>query len=1015
MSSFMSNHEADEFLERVDDITKQINDLLSGKTDIEELKKKELEIENKKKLEELTKDRLLREKAEEELKLKLNGVKGKGNGNNYNYFCVFCFREFSLETMNNCNICNRPVITREERHIYLKTKVEEYKEKKNKKKFRKTNFENWLKTEKLMDSRTFRNYQKWDLYESSTDEEEKNNPILPKDDPNFRALELDLENTRKKREQEFKSAESLKKLGNEKLKEGLFKEAIAFYSEALNTCKSMKSLYTNRAMAYLRINENHLAMQDCDKVIEYFEAFDEELISNLDLYIKALLRKSKALKNLRKYEDAREQLNKVISLKENNFEIVNIPNKIHEETFTNLVLKEIETVTRELEAEEIVFKGILNLNNLNSIKIETKEKIDNFLSIIDKFNTGKLDYKDDLFSPINNQIQDQNILKKNGKKGIESSKNCINEILNEIEKNQDVIIYLLSKNYLDLMISFIIRYNSKDRIEILENERYTGNIDELSTYLLEIALQIIDNNKRLQENENNIISMNSLSFFQKLLDIFLTKTEINKKFKIKTLNKLFLILERSSQVECVRKTFSLLPKISLCSEIMIMNYPFTKQDFELLEKTNLKEENSYVNINNNLNDKEQLIIIEIINKMNMYMNVLTFILNIMYSSNDFKMKILNNQVNLKIDLNINGFDEEKVKISIENYFFLILTKFLKVIDVKLDDKIDKGNKSNNSILIKSIYFSETLLSTLTNLSVLESYRKDFNKKQENINFIENLLKFVCDKKKFRTFDIFIDFYERLFGFLLNLNFEEKLTDLFLKNNLDECLRLIYGSIFKEIDFSKVKSSNSKILLIRCNSLLQKLVKSKDSLVYVDDFVFLNINILNMNIFFDQYKSNGDSSFISNIVKSFSIILNIVVKNTDIMKNNSTNKLLLNTIAKSKDHIWSCLHYENSKIKNKSIDNEILVNGMSGLISYYTLFNLNNDLKDSKIEIKNYEIDESKENIILIINFASNYLNLTRKNSAVLLAKMMKFSTKIDGLVRENHGMDVLMNIYNKIN
>ena len=89
--------------------------------------------------------------------------------------------------------------------------------------------------------------------------------------------------------------------------------------------------------------------------------------------------------------------------------------------------------------------------------------------------------------------------------------------------------------------------------------------------------------------------------------------------------------------------------------------------------------------------------------------------------------------------------------------------------------------------------------------------------------------------------------------------------------------------------------------------------------------------------------------------------------------------------------------------------------MSGLISYYTLFNLNNDLKDTKIQIKNYEIDESKDNIILIINFASNYLNLTRKNSAVLLAKMMKFSTKIDSLVRENHGMDVLMNIYNKIN
>ena len=46
----------------------------------------------------------------------------------------------------------------------------------------------------------FKHYQKWDLYESSTDEDEKGEPILPRKDPNFLALEKDLIDSWKKKD-----------------------------------------------------------------------------------------------------------------------------------------------------------------------------------------------------------------------------------------------------------------------------------------------------------------------------------------------------------------------------------------------------------------------------------------------------------------------------------------------------------------------------------------------------------------------------------------------------------------------------------------------------------------------------------------------------------------------------------------------------------------------------------------------------------------------------------------------
>jgi hypothetical protein len=58
----------------------------------------------------------------------------------------------------------------------------------------------WKKTQAMLWKKTSNNYTKWDYFTDSSEEEIETEPILPKDDPNFKALEMDL-NERKKRQE----------------------------------------------------------------------------------------------------------------------------------------------------------------------------------------------------------------------------------------------------------------------------------------------------------------------------------------------------------------------------------------------------------------------------------------------------------------------------------------------------------------------------------------------------------------------------------------------------------------------------------------------------------------------------------------------------------------------------------------------------------------------------------------------------------------------------------------------
>lgn len=50
----------------------------------------------------------------------------------------------------------------------------------------------------MMWKKTSNNYSKWDYFTDSEEEQVEKEPIVPKNDPNFMALEADLEKRKKK-------------------------------------------------------------------------------------------------------------------------------------------------------------------------------------------------------------------------------------------------------------------------------------------------------------------------------------------------------------------------------------------------------------------------------------------------------------------------------------------------------------------------------------------------------------------------------------------------------------------------------------------------------------------------------------------------------------------------------------------------------------------------------------------------------------------------------------------------
>ncbi|OMJ71882.1 hypothetical protein SteCoe_29797 [Stentor coeruleus] len=342
----------EDFLEEVDWVSNEVGAIISGKRDI-------LESENTEAYRKKLKEDEERKK-EEAIK---RGRESKGiKFDKFKHYCKYCSREFDLETPK-CTICGRDTQSNEERKIELLSKVEEYKEQRALKGERKLRWENWKKTEAMLYRKSSTNYKKWEFFEDD-DEEKEPEPdfIPPENDPNFAALEKDIKDRAEKRKRDLAIAMDLKEKGNEFYKQGKYRNAIAKYEEALENKKDMMVLYTNCAIAKLRIEDYDGAIKDCSKVIDYYEVFDKEFEANKETVFKALFRRADAYRSKKMFCEAVIDYEKALEIK-NDKEIEKILERCREEAVDSTIV----ATTEEIQSSESIISNL-----------DTPEKIQTF-------------------------------------------------------------------------------------------------------------------------------------------------------------------------------------------------------------------------------------------------------------------------------------------------------------------------------------------------------------------------------------------------------------------------------------------------------------------------------------------------------------------------------------------------------------------------------------------------------------------------------------------------------------
>lgn len=87
-------------------------------------------------------------------------------------------------------------------------------------------------------------------------------------------MERDFEERAVKRRAAKKISMEFREKGNECMKKGLYRTANKQYSEALDHTKDNLPCYTNRALARLKLELWIEAVDDCTRVLEYCEVFD---------------------------------------------------------------------------------------------------------------------------------------------------------------------------------------------------------------------------------------------------------------------------------------------------------------------------------------------------------------------------------------------------------------------------------------------------------------------------------------------------------------------------------------------------------------------------------------------------------------------------------------------------------------------------------------------------------------------------------------------------------------------
>ncbi len=267
---------------------------------------------------------------------------GAGVGDGYSWWCGQCRLEYEEEVVKRCSKCGGTLTSREQRHSFLKQKVQRLNDEKQARRERRERFKA-LKQARQADKRqslplsapssspplTSSNAalllptSAWDDYEPSSSSDSDSS--LTAHNPAFAALEADLSARNKRRQADTQAAEAHKAAGNTAFSQQQYQQAADCYTAAIERRRSEKVYYANRAACWVRLERWSECVKDCSAVLDIWELIEngEEkrrqrtghgLAQGEEVVVKALLRRSEAWKATKEWEKAKADLERAAAM-----------------------------------------------------------------------------------------------------------------------------------------------------------------------------------------------------------------------------------------------------------------------------------------------------------------------------------------------------------------------------------------------------------------------------------------------------------------------------------------------------------------------------------------------------------------------------------------------------------------------------------------------------------------------------------------------------------------------------
>ncbi|XP_011139128.1 RNA polymerase II-associated protein 3 isoform X2 [Harpegnathos saltator] len=163
-------------------------------------------------------------------------------------------------------------------------------------------------------------------------------------------------------EENHRIAMEYKEKGNCFVQQKKWDKAIALYSKAIEISPFIATFYANRAHCYLKQDNLYSAEQDCSFAIQIN-----------DTYVKAYHRRATARIGLKKYKEAKQDIEKILILEPSNKETKTLLIQVNKQLENSKTDVSKEDIIDDIPIEEKVAKKILAEVKSNKEIIDTKE------------------------------------------------------------------------------------------------------------------------------------------------------------------------------------------------------------------------------------------------------------------------------------------------------------------------------------------------------------------------------------------------------------------------------------------------------------------------------------------------------------------------------------------------------------------------------------------------------------------------------------------------------------------